>query len=297
MDSRHLKCFLHVLEAGGLSQASQRMHLTQSALSRQIRQLEEHLGVALFARTGRGLVPTEAGQRLEPRARAVIADLDRLEAEVALGCREVGGSLVMALSPSLGAKRPADLICDYRARYPEVRLRVIAAMSGAIQDALLQGRLDLGVLHHPLTAAGLISEALWREPLWLVADTATGLAPDRPVRYAQALRGPIVLPSPRHGLRALVQGHAATMGAGLQIAVEVDSLRIMLELVAQGIGRTFLPYSAIEAELALGRLSASPIVSPEIERVTILAWAENRVPSRAALVMTELIRERWGTQA
>jgi LysR family transcriptional regulator, nitrogen assimilation regulatory protein len=293
MDSRHLKCFLHVLEAGGLSQASQRMHLTQSALSRQIRQLEEHLGVDLFLRTGRGLVLTEAGRRLEPRARALITDLDRLETEVAEGYGRVVGSLVMAVPPSVGAALPASLICDYRARYPDVRIRMISAMSGAIQDGLLQGRLDLGLLHHPLTAAGLISENLWRERLWLVAGAEAGLSAEFSVTYEEALRGPMILPNPHHGLRALVQGYAAGMGVGLDVAVEVDSLPIILELVALGIGRTLLPHPAIETDLATGRVSAAPVVAPEVERVTILAWAEGREPNRAAAAMADLIRERW----
>ncbi|MBK1724568.1 LysR family transcriptional regulator [Thiocystis violacea] len=293
MDSRHLKCFLHVLEAGGLSRASQRMHLTQSALSRQIRQLEEHLGVDLFSRTGRGLVPTEAGRRLEPRARALITDLDRLETELTAGAGRIVGSLVMAVPPSLGSARPASLICDYRTLYPLVRIRMISAMSGAIQDGLLQGRFDLGLLHHPRTAAGLISENLWRERLWLVADAEAGLSAERPVPYAAALREPMILPNPRHGLRALVQGYAAGMGIGLEVALEVDSLPIILELVALGIGRTLLPHPAIEAELATGRLSAAPVVAPEMERVTVLAWAEDRSPNRAAAAMADLIRERW----
>ncbi|EGV32387.1 transcriptional regulator, LysR family [Thiorhodococcus drewsii AZ1] len=290
MDSKLLKCFLHVLDAGGLTSASERLHLTQSALSRQLKQLESDLGVALFQRTGRGLIPTETGRQLERRARPLMAELERLAADIASDRQGVTGALALAVPPSVGVAAPANLIRRYRDLYPQVRLRVVSALSGAIQDGLLRGRLDLGLVHHPLTSAGLLHETLWRERLWLVAESAAGLDPETPVPLGEALAGPLVLTGSRHGLRVLVEGQAAGLGLALDVTVEVDSLRIMLETVALGLGRTLLPYRAIEAELASGRLCAAPVISPEVERVTVLAWPADRALSRAAEAMAELIR-------
>ncbi|EXJ13701.1 LysR family transcriptional regulator [Imhoffiella purpurea] len=294
MDSKLLKCFLHVLDAGGLTPASERLHLTQSALSRQLKQLESGLGAELFQRTGRGLVPTEAGRQLERRARPLMAELERLASDIASAGQEVAGSLAIAVPPSVGSALPANLVHRYRALYPQVRLRIASALSGAIQDGLLQGRLDLGLVHHPLTSAGLQHETLWRERLWLVADSAAGLDPGIPVPLGEALTGPMVLTGSRHGLRVLVEGQAAGLGLALDVAIEVDSLRIMLELVALGLGRTLLPYRAIEPELGAGRIGAAPVVSPEMERVTVLAWPSGRPLSRAAEAMADLIRSDPG---
>lgn len=292
MDLRQLKSFLHVVELGSLSRAAERLAVTQPALSRQIRLLEEDLGVPLLVRTGRGVIPSEAGQRFEARIRPLVADLEAAAVEVAEEARQVSGSLVLAVPPSISAEQTADLLELYRGRYPRVAVRVVVALSGGVRDGLLKGRLDLGIIYHPATSSNLVTEDLWTERLLLVGPSSAGLGREMEVPFAKVATKPLVLPGPRHGLRAVVDAYALRQGLEVRTVVEAESLRLQLELVRRGVGFTLLPLRVVAGEVAAGHLGVANVTDPPLERTAALAWARDFRPSRAAQAMAALIREQ-----
>lgn len=290
LDSHRLRSFLHVAELGSMSRAARRVNLSQPALSRHIALLESEVGVPLFERTGRGVRLTEAGRILAERAGPLLGELEQLASEVAARAHEVTGSVRVAVPPSVGVRVPAAIIERFRDLHPRVSLRVVVALSGAVHDGLLRGSLDLGILYQPVRSAALRTEPLWRESLLLVAP-AGQLDRDRPVRLRDALTGPLVLPGPRHGLRALVERYAARLDVTLEVPVEVDALQLSLVLIRRGVGRALLPERAVANELAHGRLSVAPIVEPDVERTTLLAWPRERLQSRAASALADVLRD------
>ncbi|CCQ75684.1 LysR family transcriptional regulator [Magnetospira sp. QH-2] len=296
MDLKQLKAFLHVAELGSLSRAAERLHVTQPALSRQIRLLEEDLGTRLLTRTGRGALPTEAGQLLESRARPLVAELQAMAGEVAQLETRVAGEVDLAIPPTLADTTMAELLRDFHVSYPEVKVRVVVALSGAIHEALLRGRVDLGVLYHPLRSANLGAEDLWAEDLDLVAPAQLNFHPDRPVTLAEIAAHPLVLPGARHGLRVIIEAAAVRRGLTLQVAMEVESLRMQLEMVRLGLGCSFLPRRAFADDLAAGRVSGAPVIDPPLRRTAVLAWPADRRRSHAAQALTDMIRDgrdRW----
>lgn len=290
MDLKHLKSFLHVAELGSLSRAAERLNVTQPALSRQIRLLEQDLGTALFHRTGRGVRLSEAGAVLESRAGPLISELEAISGDIAAQAAEVSGSVVLGIPPSVSAVQAGDLVEHYRARHPRVSLRIVVALSGAVREGLLRGKLDLGILYKPAISANLATEDLWTERLLLVGPEDSGLGPERPVPFAEALGHPLILPGPRHGLRATAEAYALRAGLVLDTAVEAESLRVILDLVRRGLGFTFLPLRAVVPELKAGLVRAAPLVDPTPERTAALAWARDRRLDRGSSVMADLIR-------
>lgn len=291
LDTHRLRSFLHVVELGSLSAAARRAHLSQPALSRHVQQLEEDMGVALFERTGRGMRVTDAGALLAERARPLLTQLEQLASEVAAQAEVVTGSVSLAVPPSVGMALPADVIEVFREAHPKVALRVVVALSGAIHDALVRGSLDLGILYQPVRSPAVRTEALWRESLWCVGGPGE-FEKGSALRLRGVLAEPLILPAPRHGLRAFVEGHAARLGAGVDVPVEADSLQLLLELVRRGAGRTLLPARAFADELAAGRLSAARVTHPALERKTLLAWSAERHMSRAGRALAEVVRGR-----
>lgn len=276
-----LASFLRVVEEGTVGRAAVRVGVTQPALSRQIRQLEDTLAVRLFDRTGRGMRLTAAGATLVEHARKLLTDLDRLADAVRAQDARISGRVSFAIPPSLGAHVPADVAEICRHRYPDVELRVVVALTGAVYDNIISGRLDLGVVYHPVRSAHLQAEPLARETLGLVTRADEALSPGGP-SLEEALREPLVLPSERHGLRRVVAGYAAREGLHLDVAVEADSLVVLLELVRRGVGRTLLPRRALEADLQAGTLGWTPVLSPRLERTTALA--RRRGPASPAVL-------------
>ncbi len=292
MELKWLRAFTQVAALGQLGRAAQRLHLTQPALSRQIKQLEQALGVTLFRRTGRGMELTEAGALLQERAPPLLKSLDQVAAELSERSEAIAGPVVLAVPPSIGSGLAADMVERCRRRYPAIELRLVVALSGAVREGLLRGRYDLGLLYEPLPRADLEIERLWQERLWCVAHPEAGLDPQRAIRMAEVLGDSLVLPGARHGLRLLVEEQAARLELRPRVAVEVDSLRVLVELVRRGVGRTLLPRHAVATELAAGLVSIAPVIRPVLRRLTMLGWPRAVAPSPAVLAVAEVVREQ-----
>src|SRR5690606_868108 len=166
LDQEHLENFLHVVELGSLSRAAERAHITQPALSRQIKLLEDDIGCELFERTGRGMLPTVQGRRLEARARPLLAQLASLRDE--FKDAPISGPLAFVVTPSVGMAWTARLISLFRMRYPAVDLRVAVALSGAIGEAIVRGRFDIGVLYSSTGSEHLVTKELWQEEVFFL---------------------------------------------------------------------------------------------------------------------------------
>lgn len=162
-------------------------------------------------------------------------------------------------------------------------------LSGEIHDGLLRSTADLGVLYPPLRSRAITARTLWTEHLSVIG--APGIITSQRMTASAALSLPIVIPSAPHGLRLMVEAFAAKHNATLEIHVEVNSLRVMVELLERGLGVAFLPSRVVATSLEAGRLVAASIRGEGIERPTLLAWsAENRL-SQAAQIMIEVFEQ------
>ncbi len=291
MDLRQLTTFLQVAELGSLSKAAERIRIAQPALSRQMRLLEQELGVALFIRHGRGMVLTPAGERLRIRAGAILRDLDDTRAELTEAAGAVRGRVVVGMPPTVGEVIATRLIERFLTQHPEVTLRVVLAFSGFLLDWLHSGEVDLAVVYGTAPASGVRLSPLLVEPLCYVAPSAEGLAPHHAVPFAEMARARLILPGPQHGLRRLVEAAASERGVTLTVAVEADDLQIQKELVARGRGATVLPLAAVHREVAAGLLGAAPIIDPPLSRKLMLAEPLGRRPSNAASRLAAVLRE------
>jgi DNA-binding transcriptional LysR family regulator len=127
------------------------------------------------------------------------------------------------------------------------------------------------------------------EPLYVVGGPARGFNLEKPVEFARVAREPLVLPGPKHSLRILIERAAHAAGIEIDIRYEIESLGIIRDLVISGYAVTVLPYSGIYADLTAGRVSAAPIVNPEIIRNLIVACASDRVLTRPTTICETLI--------
>lgn len=291
MDLSQLRTFLAVAELGSLSKASGRLRIAQPALSRQIRLLEEELGVRLFDRHGRGMVPTANGQDLIPRASRVLADLEDLRLSAAGAGAELSGHIAIGLPPTIADLVSVALVESFLTRFPKVTVQLVTAFSGYLQDWLFRGEVDFAVLHDPQTTRTLRAEPLMRESLFLIGAADAGLTLHRPVPFADVVREPLLLPSGRQGLRATLDKVARDAGVGFHVRVETDSYAALKELVRQGHGRTILPLAPIHTDLEAGRLTAAPITDPEPTRTLVLAYPSDRPVSRLARFAGDTLRE------
>lgn len=246
MTLQQLSYFLATAEHGSFTAAARSLYLTQPSVSEQIRQLEAELGIALFARAGRGLVLTEAGKRFRPEAERVLADVERARESVA-EIRELrGGTLSFGMFGTASAYLIADLAADFRRRHPDVRLRLVGLNSSEVADQVRDGALEAGLIVLPIDDRGLDLRVARREELVMISRDPGRVS--APVTNEQLGEAPLILFDAQYGaddpMRRQLVERAQRAGVALQPVIEVESMEAAVALAARGLGDTIVPRAA-----------------------------------------------------
>jgi len=291
VDLKQLAALVTVAEVGSVTKAAALLHLVQPAVTRQIRTLEEEIGVPLFERTRQGMVPTEAGVVLVERARRALQELERARAEIRPEPGAVTGIVRVGLLESVLDVVAEPLVAAVRSRHPGIELRIVTGYSGHLQQWLNDGDVDLSLLYNLADTQSLAVLPLVAERLWAVAPPSAGLRPDQPVPWDSALQHPLVLPSAGHGLRALIDQGRSGSARQPDVAVETNSMYLQKTLVLAGHGWTVLPAAGVAADVAAGRLTGAPLTAPDTSRSVVLGLQRtSRTPPPVEAVAGELVR-------
>lgn len=291
MDFRRLGYFITISELGSLSRAAERLHIAQPSLSRQVRLLEEELGVTLFVRGRRGMQLTEAGKELRAGVAGPLRQIGHALNEVRTRPCDPGGTVIFGLPPSTVSILAGPLAQRVATQAPNISLQIVDGYSGHLLDWLQRGQLDAAILYGPTTPLGLNATKLLEDELMLVGPPDSALRPDQPVEFARLAELPLVLPSPPHGLRVALDTAAAKARCKLDVRVQADSFQLMKDLVESGLGYTALPASGFSREAGSGRLSCAPIIGPKVTRQLFLAMQSNAQSLRAVLQVQALVRQ------
>ena len=289
MNLRQLTYFLQIAELQSISRAASVLHVAQSSLSRQIQLLEHELGVLLFVRSDKGVTLTEAGHALQERSSAVLLQVRQIRDDIGLQSRTPKGELSFGLPPSMYKLLTVPLVCEFRQRYPEVQLLVTEGVSAAMHEAVLTAKLDTAVMSDVEPLSMLRSQLLLREQLFVVGarDAGLDMATEMPVR--ELAERPLLLTSRPNAMRVIVERALAKHGHRVKPVVQTNSARLLCELAAQGQGFSVLPYCAISAAFATGRVSAAPVTGLSV--TWTLVSSRERSQTLAGRKLRELIIE------
>jgi LysR family nitrogen assimilation transcriptional regulator len=288
MDLRQLRYFVAVVEAGSFSRAAETLHIAQPALSQHVRAMEADFGVTLLTRHARGVLPTEAGTRLLERAREIEARFAVL-ADHVRGPRTPSGAVRFGMPGTINEQLGVPLIEAAQTLFPEVRIRISEAMSGYVLGWLRDGTVDLAMLYNVADEKNLkLHHALTEEIQLFGRPGMTGAPTGDAVILAAALRLPLVLPGPGHGLRELIETGAAKIGRPVTPAIEIDSYRQIKQLAARGLAFGMLPTTAIRQELEDGLFCAWRITRPALMRRIYLGYQAGMPLSTASRAVGQL---------
>lgn len=295
MNLQQLTYFLAAARHGSFSGAARELHLAQPSVSEQVRQLEAELGVALFTRVGRGLVPTEAGLRLQPEAERVLADLERARESV----REIrelrGGTLSFGLFGTASAFLVADLAARFRRRHPDVRLRLVGQNSSQVAEAVRGGRLEAGLVVLPIDDDGLDVRPVRREELVYVSRDAARTA--EPMTIERLADAPLILFDAHYGrvdpTRRQLRERAQEAGVRLRPLIEVEEMEAAVALAVRGLGDTVLPREAHARGRSARTLGAVSFAEPLYDTFALIARAGAPL-SPATRAFVALVEERLG---
>lgn len=291
MDIAQLKTLIHVAELGSVSRAADRLNIAQPALSRQIRLLEKELGVFLFERHGRGMVITEAGRDILQHASRILDEMEAIRLAAGLDKAVLRGTVVIGTTPTVAEIVTVPLVSRIRQAHPNLGIRFSSAFSGYLLDWLQRGELELAVSYDPQPLRSVKIVPVMVEELLHVSASGGSSNPAEAVPFARLAQERLVLPSPRHGLRALVEDCARRAGIMLHADVEADSFGAMIDLVRNGFGSTVLPLAPIYSLVRAGDLTAVPLTDPTPSRTLVLVFPADRPISAAARFVGETFIE------
>lgn len=257
-DLRQWRYFVAVADERHFGRAAERLSMTQPPLSQAIRALEDALGVALFARTKRSVELTAVGAALLPDVRRLIAAADALPPLAQSLARGEAGSLALAFVSTADYGLLPQLLREFGARYPHVRLQLAEATSDVQIEELVAGRIDAGLVIPPVPprhAASLSYLPVLREPLVVAmpaeaaeaaeAANAADAAADAPVRIADIASLPLVI-FPRRlapGFYDIITGCYGAAGVTPRIGQEAIQMQTIVSLVSAGMGVALVPQS------------------------------------------------------
>ncbi len=248
MDLKQLEYFVRVAELGSFTRAAQALNIAQPALSRQVRLLEVELRQNLLVRNGRGATPTQAGQLLMEHGRGILHQVERAREELGRVRSGLSGRVALGLPPSVARVLTVPLTRAFRLKMPEAQLSISEGLSSAMQENLQNGRLDIAVLYNPSQVPGIEHTPLVKEELLLVQPRPPGLQedpPPSPISLQEVSALPLVIPTRPNAIRMLVESEMAAIGCRPQIALEIDGVSAILDLVADGAGYAILSRNAV----------------------------------------------------
>jgi len=290
MDLKQLEYFVSVVDLGGFSRAARLLGIAQPAISRQVRSLEVELRQNLLVRNGRGASPTEAGKRLLAHARGILQQVDRARAEVDEIKGAPVGHVVVGLPPTLARLMTAPVVREFRQRFPRASLSIVEGLSSYMREWLQVGRIDIGLLYNPAPSPAIDSRPLFEDALCFVARRQKGTAA-RALALRDLPRYPLIIPSRPHAIRMLVETRLAALGLKPQVAMEIDAVSAILELVAEGHGFAVLSPRALDGADVARRLASRPIVRPRLASTIAIAVSAQRPSTPLQQAAVALIEE------
>ncbi|MYM71573.1 LysR family transcriptional regulator [Duganella sp. FT134W] len=292
MELRQLRYFVAIVDHGSLSRAALILHVAQPALTQQLRQLEEDLGVQLLHRSAQGVLSTDAGKVFYEHAQAILKQVADARSAVAQSAERPSGAVTLGLPHSISGALALPLLTATRAQYPEITLQLTEELTGNLGDQLKSGRLNLAVLFDDGQLGQFATTPLVEEELRFICRT------DRPygegeqsLTLQQALATTLILPGLQHGVRPRIESVARAAGLTVGDVIEINSIAILKSALLADMGATLLPSAPVLDELQRGTLRAQRIDQPSISRTVVLCYSRNIPLTNAATAISRLVRQ------
>ncbi|MBX3296770.1 MAG: LysR family transcriptional regulator [Acidobacteria bacterium] len=266
MEIRQLKAFLAIAEAKTFTAGARRVNVTQAAISMQIRQLEEEVGLPLFTRTPRRVILTEAGEHLLERARKILREHDAAVAEIAeIAGSEHGRLRIGSASGTFAMNQLPVILQEIRQKYPNSELTVTAGTSSRLVDRILHGEIDTAFVSLPVDNLSISTESLFSDEIVAVAWPGHPLAKEKYISAATLAGENLILGERGGNTRRMIDEFFAAANVRPNITMELSRQEAINRMVEIGMGVGIAGVKSVAKEIKDGRLVSWFIEGAEIK--------------------------------
>src|SRR6266550_4060161 len=295
MDTRQLQAFCEVVERRSVSQAAERLGVTQPAVSLQVRALEKRLGTQLLDRSGRRVEPTEAGLRLYRGAQRLLQLEDDLLAGLAQDATgELEGTFEIGASTGPGGVVLAQILCELAEAHPKLHVALSVYDTQTIVERVADRTLQLGVVGAAPRHRGVEYEPFFNDTVILACPSGHPFA-GRTITLDELRGGTLIVMQEGAGVRQMIDDELHRAGLRLRdldVRLELGLQESVTSAVRSGYGVTFISRSSVENDLAAGTLVEARVAELVLEREIYLVRATGRAETRAARAFVDFAKER-----
>ncbi len=292
MADRRLQVFGAVARLLSFTKAAESLHMTQPAVTFQVRQLEEYFNTRLFDRTHNRITLTETGKVVKEYADRIIALRKEMDIQVSALTGDVQGPLIVGASTTIGEYFIPGIVGAYQSKFRDVRVRLNVANTNSVIHMVENNHIDIGIVEGPVNNKALITDVIWDDELVVIC--APGHPLDKHGQVDAALIGsfPFIGREEGSGTREVIENWLAGQGLGMEeldIIMEFGSPESIKNAVAAGLGISIVSVATIEKELILKSLRAIPLANP-IRRPFSIVYPRQKFRLRAIDEFLEFAR-------
>lgn len=272
--------------------AAEQVHISQPTLSGQLREMEEKLGIQLVERSRARVLLTPIGTEIAERARDILRSVDDIVELAKQGHSHLGGKFRLGVLPSLGPYLLPHFLPALHKSYPRLKLYVREAIPAMLINDLEDGKLDILLFPLPISRADLEYVRIFREPLWVVAPSDHNIAKRKTVRREDLTHQTVLALERGHRLHDQVHHLCEEFNADVALDFEGSSLDTLRQMVAMGLGISFLPSLYVTAEISD---SDTSVVARKLDhgnpsRVIGMVWRRHSARTKEFIELADFIR-------
>lgn len=289
----NLRVFATVAETGSLSEAAERLFLTQPAVTQQIKHLENHFAIQLLERTNRGVTLTDAGEVLRDYARQIVSLYDELESNLENLRASVSGHLTVGATSTIGGYAVPCSICIFKEKFPEAVLKLKVANLTQISNDLKEGQIDIAIIEGQDLSGPFIKWELATDRLVVIAPNRKPWAGRTSISIEEFKIQPFIIREAGSGTRQVIEEALASIGidlSQLNIVVELASVDSIKAAVEAGVGISIMSRLALRKELHTRTLLALELEGLSLEQKIYLAYNRERVQTRLGKAFINFLR-------
>lgn len=299
MADRRLQVFHTVARLLSFTKAAETLHMTQPAVTFQIRQLEEHFNTRLFDRTHNRISLTLAGERVFEYADKIIALYNEMDNRVREMTGDVSGILIIGASTTIAEYVLPNLLGEFKERYPSVNIRLSVSNSLGVVHMVENNSVDVGIVEAPVSNKNLVTDICWKDRLVFICNPQHPLANREKISADELEDQLFICREEGSGTRDVIRNYMSDNNlqmSDLNVALEVGSPEGTKSAVEAGLGVSIVSEATVKKEIKLGTLVALPM-DPPIERPFSIVYQRQKFRLRAMEEFMDFAHEHCEKQS
>ncbi len=293
MEIRQLKYLLSTLRLGSVKEAAREHFVTQPAVSLQIKKLEEEIGEKLLIRSGRNVLPTQAGASFIRYADDILQRVEALQKSIQSLKSLRTGFLGLGAIDSAGVYVLPPVFRSFRRKYPGIEIRVTVSDTRGLVRSIHSGEIEIAIVTLPLSGEEFTIYPIYKDQMVLVADPRHELARSRKPSLTVVAESGLIMYPPQSTTRRLIERVFFEAGVSPRATMEISSPEAMKRLTEAGLGASILPFQVVSPEVRRGTLKLIPTGKARFYRILGVVYRDDERLSPAGRAFMDMLKKRY----